>query len=276
MSKYLPPEVALLDSEIAGDPALALEFKAYVSSELVTRIGDLNIPAADSGVLEMSRVGEAVIDAEPSDLQLAVRDQLNSAVAPVIVFNVTDEDDDPTTAEADFTPPSWVENDSFDYQAGYAVDLVTANGKKIKSIDGIASVTGGARGSKLRIFKLPDRDTFKLVGFCTDRDFSTKSRPAENIPDQADGSASVKRGRSAPGELNLSQKFGTFGDGLSRVSGKRCTVMLELEKDDKVITDRLVFGNYIGAVKPSAGDGSDHATSRMEGSYEHLAVFVAK
>lgn len=275
MSKYALPAIAAKRRGIAAKATLALEFRVKVSSLPVQKVAEINFPVTNSGVMETEAAGVATLAEEPSDLQCFVRGQLESLVNTVVTLNVIDADNGATTAVATFAPPSWVNDQSKDFPEGYAVDFVTGNNKKVKSIVGFASVVGGDTGSRLAIAMLPALESFRVVGSCTERDFTTKARSAEHIPGEEDGSKHVKRGRSEPGELTVSQKYVSYAEGLGRIAGRTCTAMLELEKEGKVTTDRLIFGNWVPMTKPSAGDGNDHGAMQAAGKYELFLAFFA-
>lgn len=275
MSFYQPTTVAAADYNIARRPTLGAEMDVYLSSSEVVEIGRYEMLAAGSGEWTSDAVNAAVLSADPSDLQVVVQAEVRSS-APVVVTVVgTDQNDAAITATATLSPPGWVTNQSYSFPEGYAKDLTpTVGGKMFKTITSV-TFTNGARGGKFRIYKLPALTSFTLVGFTTGGDFTTKSRPPKPIADKLDGSAVVKFGRSEPGTLSLTAKYLSVGDGLQRFAGRRCTAMAIIEKEEQLITERLIFGNYVPNVRPSMPEGDGDATAGGEGMFEVFAAFVA-
>lgn len=272
---WKPEAIALKDRGIAARPTLGQEFEVYASPDEVYEAGMVEVPATDSGILSTEQVGASILSDAPAEVHAVVAYQLQSAVQVVVTLNVTDEDNTVTTAVATFAPPVWVNNQSFNFPEGFGVPLVVTTGKKIKSINSLASVTGGKRGGQIRLLMLPALTSFSRVGCTTQNDFSTKNRPAVPIACGPNGSKYVKQGRSEPGELRVTAKYRSMADDLARLGGMRSTAMVLVRKEGQVLTERLLFGNWVAMVKPNAGDGSDEATMQGEGMYEYFGAFFA-
>jgi hypothetical protein len=273
---YEPSVVAAADYGIARRPSFGGEMKVYLSSDEAVEIGEISMTATNSGTYEGDTVNEAVLAANPSDLVLVVSPEVKSDTPIVVTVTGTDQFDVSRTFVGTIIPPAWVPNQTYDFPEGYAVDLVpSVVGKKVKTITDV-SVSGGDRGSKMKIVKLPSLDTFTIVGCTTDKEFTTKTRPPKPIACGLDGSEHVKFGRSEPGSLNVTQKYVSYADGLGRFAGRRCTAMAVVEKEEAVITERHFFGNFVPKVMPKMPDGDGEATMGGEGLYEQYAFFVAK
>lgn len=270
---YEPTVIAATDYPIARRPSFGAEMLVSLSSEETYELGQVYMEAVASGTWEADVPNAAVLLADPSDIVVMVSPEVKSAAQVVVTVTGTNSADGALTGTATIKPPAWVPNQTFDFGEGYAVDVVAASA--FKTITGV-TFTQGSKGGKLRLFKLPALDTFSLVGVTTAKDFTPKTRTPKPIADGLDGSAFVKFGRTAPGTLSITQKFVSFSDGLMRFAGRRCTAVAVVEKEETLITERLIFGNFVPPAKIAFPDGDDEATNSAEGMFEAFFVFSAK
>lgn len=276
MSLYEPTVIAPADYGVARRPAFGGELKVYLSAAEVFEVGAFKFSAAATGVWDGDEVTANVLSADPSDLSLVVSPELKSTADVVVTVTGTDATDIAMTGTATIKAPGWVPNQTSNFQEGYAVDVVPdVPGKMFKTVTGVTA-TNGTRGAAFKLFKLPAASSYSLVGCTTSKDFSTKTRPPKGIACGMDGGAFVKQGRSEAGSLSISQKHVSFADGLARFAGQRCTAKAVLDKEDTLITEVLVFGNYVPGSKPAFPDGDEEATNSVEGMYEQFFAFVAK
>jgi hypothetical protein len=145
----------------------------------------------------------------------------------------------------------------------------------VSSITGLTSVTNGGPLQSLRVYQLPAQSDYELIEASTEIDFNTKDRVAKGIDAGMESDFWVKRGKAAPGELSIGSKFRSFTDGMARYSGQKCTCMLVGLKEGAVTGDRLVFTQWVGAVKPKLPDGDGEATIECAGKFVDHLFFVA-
>lgn len=273
---FAPEEVAVDQYPIIQKPDFGGEANVFLSTDSAIEYGKFEIMAADSGVFTADPVNDLPSDGK--DL-VAVIDNASGLIdeaAVTVTANVTFADNTTGTAVATFEPPGYARVEQNVFPVGFAVDLVPSSAKKIKAITSVSvDATLLAKGAVIAIWGPPDLDGFALVGCTTDKDFSTKARPSRPIACGMDGSAFSKRGRSEPGELNITAKVLNFGDGLARFNGVRCTAMVELEKEDTLISARIFFAEYVPTVRATYGDGEDEATFAGTGIYEDLIILNA-
>ena len=284
--KYLPAAVAASDITLATDPYLGGEFQVFLSDVQAVRLGDITMTGSGNGgapaayASYTAKAGATIVGVggNGADLQIVAEDRLTSAVNCVVTLNVTDDLGATTTAVGTFAPPTRASNQGSNFGRGYAVDLVVASGatRKIASITGLASITGGSRGCKFAVYQLPELSSYTLVGATTEKKFNTKSRAAVGIDIGMEADASIKRGKTKKGELTIDTKFGSMSDGLAKYDGARCTVLLVGMKDEVLTEQNLVFTGFIPSVEVTApeGDGESMANAATGKFADHL-FFVA-
>lgn len=276
MSKFVPSSVDVADLGIAQAPFFGGEFAVYLSAKPCYRIGTIDLTAAGTGTYtDDPTTSITAVNASGADLQVMAESDIISPGGQFSCWIMgTNASDAVCSGVARFSPPSWVYNQSYDFQQGYAVD-VDAGVNKFKTVTGVALIQNGAKNMKLKVLMLPALTDFSLVGCSTGSDFTDNARPSKAIPCGMKGNAFTKKGRSEQATLKISSNLISFGDGLGRMSGKRCTAMLVGLKEDAVITDRLVFTEYIPRVSPKIGEGDNTSSVDADGNYTDCAYFIA-
>jgi hypothetical protein len=271
--KYTPAAINPDDLDIAEAPYLGGEFAVYLTNKPAVNLGEVELSASGSGAWTASA---AAIKTGGADLQCVATTEVRSDVDVVITFNVTNDLSAVTTATATFTAASRAANQTSHFPRHVAVDLVLATGTKIKTITGVASVVGGDRNIRFAVYQLPEAADYSLVGCTTSKKFTTKSRQPKGIDCGMEADAFVKRGKTKPGELSIDSKFGGMHDRLARFDGKKTTAMLVGIKDGVVMTDRLVFAQFVPSVEVDLPDGDGEATENAaSGKYVDGLFFTA-
>jgi hypothetical protein len=180
------------------------------------------------------------------------------------------------TATARFNPPAGAQNDTFNFPLGLAVDIgvdgVGNTAKKIITVDTVNSVTGGDVGNRFQIVAFPEG--FVPVQCAQDKNPTLPTSRTIPIACGYNAARWIKKGRSEVPTLEASAKYTGAGDGLMRLNGHRCTAMIEVWKEDRLLTERMLFGNWRPTVQPRKGDGDAEAETRATGNYEIFGVFV--
>ena len=139
----------------------------------------------------------------------------------------------------------------------------------------VPTVVGGGINQSFRVYQLPEQADFDLIEAQMEVDFNTKDRVAKGIDAGMESDYWVKRGKAAPGDLSIGAKFKGIVDGMARYSGSKCTAMLLGKKEGQTTVDRLVFTQWVGAVKPKLPEGDGEATSESAGKFVDHLFFVA-
>lgn len=156
---------------------------------------------------------------------------------------------------------------------GAGVTITISNSlTKIRTVTGIAAITGGHSGNRYKLISLPDDFTSLMCAM--DKNPTIPSQKAIAIPCGYNPARWVKKGRSDVPNLELSAKYTSGGDGLMRLNGHRITAMLEAIKDDRLLTERSIFWGWRPAIVPRHGDGDTEDEVRATGLYEAFAMFV--
>lgn len=269
---FLPTAILAEELSIVEAPAFGGEWAVFISHEPTKKLAEIELTASGTGVLTVNAAQS--ISAGVRNLQIVATSYLKSAVACSITIGVTGGGG---TMSATFAPPDRVADQSFNFQRGYAQDLVPQSALDVTAVltSGLV-VTGGARNTTFQVFELPDLSSFFLVGCTTDKNFNLKGRTSKGVDCGMETDRYIKRGKTKPAMLTVSQKLASFADGLARVDGGRVTCMLVGIKDGQVTDQRIVFTEWIpsNAVKLPDGD-SEAMLEAEEGKYGEALIFVA-
>lgn len=272
---YLPGSIT--DLESAEGPYLGGEWAVFLSAVPAVLIGTITFSAA--GTATFAANPAMAIRAGGADLQVVATNFVRGSAAVSIALACLDNSTPPVAmnATATFSPATRAANQNFNFPRGYATDLIAATaGKKITSITGLGTVSGGTPNAQFQVYQLPELADYTLIPYTTDVNFPTRGRAAKGINWGMETDAFIKLGMSKPGDLAISSHFRGFADDLSRFDGQPCTAMLVGLKDGQLIGDRLVFTRYVPnlEVKNPAGEGESMADA-TNGKYKELLMFVA-
>jgi hypothetical protein len=263
------------DIGIANSPEIGGESKVKLSYSEIGTIGQIvqTAPASGGWTAEIPAFD---FTAPGVDLALVADTGIKSSVNIVVDLNVTFDDDSSGTARATFAVPSFAKDQSANLPIGLAVDIIGQvagnSDKKIKAVAGISSITGGAKGNKFSVVSLPS-EWFDL-GCARSKNEQLPVPKSLPIPCGLKGSAFNKAGRSEPGQLELNALNFTYGDGLNRLNGHRGSVLVQVYKDGRVLTEQTVYGGYRATPSTDRGDGDDEVTNKATGNFEAFAKFV--
>lgn len=275
--KYVPPAVLAEDLNIALAPFIGGQFAVYLSRTPSVNLGQLDLVDSANGV--WTAANGASIKTGGADLQVVACTYLRSEVATVLTFNVKDENNLARTASATFAPPARAQNQSFDFERGYALDLVLDNagpGIKIKQVVGIASVVGGYRNVSFLVFQLPEMADYYLVGCTNSKKFNSKARQPVGINCGLKTDAYVVPGMEEPGDLTIDTKFDGMHDKLARFNGRPCTALLVGIKGDTVTHDKMVFTQYHPVVEfDIPAEQGEAISNASKGKFVEPLFFVA-
>ena len=281
MAGWGPTTLASADWPVAQKPTFGGEMDVYLTRDPAIEIGKYAVKATNSGVYTADPVNTPLTGSGSASELIAVVDtsagMYGGASNIVLTVTGTDQTDAALTGTATFAVPAWVKNTQRVFCLGFATDVVPATaGKKFKTVTGVTSTNAtDAKNSAIALFSVQSYDNFVQVGCTTTKEFTTKARVTRPVACGMDASAFAKPGRSDPGELNITSKAVTYGDGLAKFNGINCTAMLKVVKEGQIETDRWFFIGYRPTVRPNFGDGEDEATFQGTGFYEDLAVLVA-
>lgn len=277
--KIAIPTISNDDLDIANSAMIGAETIVSISYTDVALVGTMT-QGADLGSSELDLEGayQPPSGTDGRDLQLVCDNGCLSGEEIIITFDITMEGSGTPvgTAIGHFIIPEYAQNDTFNLPIGLAVDLTVQgsgnSAKKIRTITGIHAIAGGRAGNRYKVINVPD--DFVAVACAIDKNPTLPSQKAIAIPCGYNGARWVKKGRSDAPTLEVSAKYTSYGDGLLRLNGHRATVMLEAVKDDRLLTERAIFGGWRPTITPRHGDGDTEDEARATGIYESLAVAV--
>jgi hypothetical protein len=261
------------DAAVANSPELGGESRLSMSYEDFGVIGEITQAAPNSGTFA-AQVPAFSYESTGNDLALLCKTAVRSSVPVVITFGVTFGDNTTGTATATFSIPSYSQNQSYNLPAGLAVDVNGVGGGAAKTIKIINSMTvvGGAANNVFQLVSLPS--TWYPIGCAKKKDMTPNVPKAVPIACGLNASAFTKYGLSDPGQLDLEALHFTYADGLTRFQGDRASAKVDVYKDGRVLSERVIMGGFRAAVKNPKGDGNDEARDTTTGFFEIFAVFV--
>lgn len=278
MSKYTPAAIEAADLEAALAPAIGGEAKVFISEDPFQVVADVRQPAIASGVMTLNTAFS--LPAGGKDLALVVdRSGARSAVEMSVTLNVVFDDDSTGTVVATFDVPDRAPSQRYSFPQGAAVDFIGQGGganKKVKTVSSLQAVVGGAVNNRFEVIALPELESYVLVGCTNQANFRLPVGNSLPIPCGLNPSRFTKRGRGEPGTLNVIEKYSDYLLGLTRTNGLFVTGMVEIQKDERILTDRFVVGSWRPMASPEIGDGEDIATANGEGNFSAFAIFTAR
>ena len=165
-------------------------------------------------------------------------------------------------ATVEFSSPAIESYDGLYFQRGYSRDLVLttpgdASGQirtitGLKDDEGLLNIKGGA---ELVLYEMPDLTSFKLI-VQTDSfaDPSTVSNPI-SVPAGLNSSRWVAAGMTPEPEITFTQKFVSNSEIVQRLSGRHVTLMVEIYKNDQVLSSRAIYTEAILNWSHDSGEG---------------------
>ncbi len=94
------------------------------------------------------------------------------------------------------------------------------------------------------------------------------ARDPLNVPSGLNSSAYTVVGPSPTPEITFTQKWQTNESLIQRLAGNRCTLMVEVWKDDLVISDRIILTEAILNWDLDAGEGASPAVRNSRGTFK--------
>lgn len=141
----------------------------------------------------------------------------------------------------------------------------------IRTVTGVNSIVGGRDGNRFLLVSFPE--DFVDVNCTTEKNPTLPISKTVAIGCGYNGSRWIKKGVSEPASLELTEKYKGALEGLMRLNGQRCTAMMEVWKEDYLLTERMIFGNWRPSTQPRKPDGEGNAEGRATGNYEIFGFF---
>lgn len=279
---YTPSTVGQADLDILQSPYLGGMWQVFFSHKPAIHLADITLTDEDeasAGLVDDVATALPAVGDGGANVVVVAMTPILSDVELVLTLACKDNTS-PTPATmngvATFAPPAWVGDQSFNFQAGFAVDLVPAtSGKTYTELTTLTSVAGGREGIEFQLLQLPELADWIAIGCTGDISFNDKSRAAKGIDCRLKSDAYVVRGKSNPGNLSIRSKLRGMADGLARFSGSKVTCMLVGKHDDQILGDRLVFTQFTPTPSYDLPDGDGEAMVNVEGKFVDLLMFVA-
>jgi hypothetical protein len=278
MSLYLPPTVTSAQLDILREPYFGGEWNIYFSHLAAKRIGGIVMSAPAVGVYT-DDPATALTAVTGEDIQVVCVSPLSSTVNTVITLACLDNTVTPISMNgvATFAPPGWVNDQSKNFEVGYATDLIPAvGGKKYTSVVSLTSIVGGSANCAFDLYTLPVFPTDYFVSGCRGAmSFNDRSPTVKGVDCGMVTDAFIKAGKTQPAELNIEFKLRSLADGLPRVLGRKLTVLAVGIKSNQVTADQIVFTGFRPSGNFDHPDGDEPSMVRCAGKYETMLMFSA-
>jgi hypothetical protein len=265
--KYTPEDISAANLNIAGTPAQGVDKVLYISTETAKEVGEFAFTTTGSGEWTPDSVFTV-----PADSDLVARAEDFLLADSAIVLHVSDGFG--VTGTATFAAPSYVKNQTADWQPGISFDVVPdVPGEQF---EGALTVwaSGGQSGASIKLFILPAESSWVKLGCVEDFNPKVGSEPAVPVPCGRKGSAYVVRGRSEPNNVTVNSKYFSVADDLMRFNNRRCAIRMDLKKQNVAIIERQVCDGLQLMVNPEFPD-NEIARQVAEGIFENWFGFPA-
>jgi hypothetical protein len=136
-------------------------------------------------------------------------------------------------------------------------------------------VTNVKRGTKIGFVQVPAYTNFTKVGLTTAKDITVPSRTAKVIGSGMDSSRHVKPGKTSEGSLRISARETGSDEGLNRYAGLKCQAMVELMKEEAIVTTRQFCTCFVPPLRNTNGDQDEASSNESEGFFQHMITLLA-
>lgn len=279
MDPYGIPTIASKDLQTVNSPIIGLESEnVYFSKEEGVVLLKIEQDDADSGETIAVATSYSIPAGGLDSIQLRAEGPI---IAPdneiTIVLDVT-TDSGSDTATATVAPPQFADDGSgvFGIGAGWDFIVDSAHTRKIVSIDGIDSISGGQAGNKFEIVALPNDDSWVPVSCVRSKEPTLPVPNTVNIACGKESAKYTKSGRTEIPNLQLSQANVAYGASLTKLNGHRVSIRVDIKDDSRILKERQIYTGYRGSGSPSLGDGEDESEVTIEGQFEKFIYFNAE
>ena len=269
-----PNTLSTADLGIALKPELGYESQLWVCQTQHAELGTFEVTAVNSGVWTPNTADALIISATPKEVLAVLNTPLeNNSAAVVITVPGTDEADGAVSNDVTFEPPSYSNDQSFNFPKTWALQSGTETYKTV----GTPTITAGAEtvGLKIKLFGVPPVSSFYRIPCKTQLNWVSKVPMPQEVQCGRDLSAYIKPGEIPVGTMDCTFKVLSYADGLARINGNRVTGMVKEVKEDKVDCIHAFFFGLVISVNVNTGESVDPSTFQGTGKYEDLAVVVA-
>jgi len=269
-------QLAANTPEIGAESTVRYTDKEFLSVLELTNVG---VTATDEAQLASSF---PIVLTEERHIHLRCDNGFLYDTALVLDLDVTLSDDSTIVARATMEVPTWAKQGVNANPVGTAVDFRNTDGTalalKVKSIQGINAMTGGRAGNinRVSIWSSPDVGEFVSQGCVRNKNFDLQIPGSINIACGYNAQQFVKQGRSEEVDLTLEYTYFSSLDGIGRLNGSRCGLLIDITKDDTVPWERLVLTGHRPNGSPNRGDGDDEVLAESSGPYESFLVFNSR
>ncbi len=278
MKLNLSITAAQVDS--ARKPELGWESKAYFAPENCILVASVLATAAAVG--ELTSAGGLGIPVAGRDLLCRVSSAFAAGAGGnmTVKIGVTMDDDTVDTATATFQVPTYTASSVNQFPMGVSSDFVPDTigniAKKIKTITGLTSVTNQTPGNAFELYTTPESATFVYIDVTRSKGGALNLPGYVEIPDRLNPAAFVKLGRGESNKIKLEYETRGALEQLGRFNGSTGTLRLDVLKDDKVLSERIMFTDYIVRANGDRGDGNDVVKNTSEGPYQRFFIGYAR
>jgi hypothetical protein len=164
--------------------------------------------------------------------------------------------------------PDWAVNKSTRFPTG-------------KAGEGVIPATFGNRGEELVQVQIPDYDPSDAsplwfeIGATNNRRLKLPTRMSKAIPSGLTSAEWVKPGRTEIGELTIDAANLGHEEGLLKIAGMNCTIMLKVLSEGVLETARIFILDWTPTIERSDPEGDGESTVSATGMFSRFAVITA-
>jgi hypothetical protein len=274
--QFEPPNIAILDYRLLSRPLKSSERRVLLSTDPSLELGTLVITDTNACTWTSEPTEAAQLAAGPSHLCVMVDGALPNTVSNVVfTLTGTDPGNSVISATGTFAVPAYSRNQKKSFPRCWAVSFDQSAGTKFKTITSVSVVSNaGATGGRFKVFALPDISSFQLVGCIGSTNFTPRGIVPFAMRCGDDPQAFVVEGDVAEARLAIDAKFFNSTEGLSRLNGLRCVVMIEDLRARRVVTGRYFCTGYYPTPGERGSEGPEAVTNDSEAPVEETLSFT--
>jgi hypothetical protein len=274
-----PDTLASTDLGLMRQITEGAEIRVLVAPAESYLLGSELLTGSGTGTFTADTIGAAQLTADPREVVVMFDNDCPDAYTQDIVLTGTGTDADAgafSDASASFALPSYVLDRTRSYPRCYGTDLVTANSKKVKTLTAVSvACSARAKNSRLLFFGVPSYAAFTAIGCIEEKDFNLRMQEAQAFACGLNASSSVQPGMIVPGNLSVSAKNQTVMNGLARYAGRKVTVLLEVRRLNRVITERYLFINTTFGISYRGPGDAGAVMESISGIAEETIILTA-
>lgn len=259
-----PAAIAIEDYPMAWTPALGGEMEVYITSKRSRLLGVWT--ATDSAGAGTYEYFATPTDATPGPILAIVETDLRAVATDPVSVTYAD-------ITAEFEPPLWARNQTLDFPATRAVELIGTLGAFTSST--VPTVANAKRGTRIALVEMPVLADFKHVGSTNGQKIKIPTRTSKPIGRKLFSAYWNVAGKTEIGTLEVASLDEGVDDGLRRYMGIPSTVMVKAFREGQIVRSHEFFLDWVPSSDMDQPEGDGENKLNATGMFSRMAVLPA-